>query len=104
LKPARRSKRRQQERQRQRQRIVLGLAAGLVVALVLAVFALYQRQEARMQAGILLASQAESEITFGNTDRAVLLALAALEDYPYTPQAEHALGAGGHLQPGIGAV
>jgi WD40 repeat protein/DNA-binding SARP family transcriptional activator len=84
--------RRQQERQRQRQRVVLGLAAGLVVALILAVFALYQRQNARMQAGILLASQAESEITFGNTDRAVLLALAALEDYPYTPQAEHALG------------
>jgi WD40 repeat protein/class 3 adenylate cyclase len=51
-----------------------------------------QRQEARMQAGILLAMQAEAEITFGNTDRAVLLALAALEDYPYTPQAEHALG------------
>lgn len=45
-----------------------------------------------MQAGILLASQAEAEITFGNTDRAVLLALVALEDYPYTPQAEHALG------------
>jgi WD40 repeat protein len=91
--------RRQQERQRQRQRIMLGLAAGLVVAVVLAVFALYQRQdailqrqEARMQAGILLASQAESEIILGNTDRAVLLALAALEDYPYTPQAEHALG------------
>jgi WD40 repeat protein len=45
-----------------------------------------------MQAGILLASQAESEIQRGNTDRAVLLALAALEEYPYTPQAEHALG------------
>jgi WD40 repeat protein len=88
-----------QERQRQRQRIVFGLAAGLVVAVVLAIFALYQRQQAdqqrqaaQMQAGILLASQAESEITLGNTDRAVLLALAALEDYPYTPQAEHALG------------
>jgi WD40 repeat protein len=71
---------------------MLGLAAGLVVAVVLAVFAFYQRQEARMQAGILLASQAESEITSGNTDRAVLLALAALENYPYTTQAEHALG------------
>jgi WD40 repeat protein len=83
---------RQAERQRQRQRIMLGLAAGLVVAVFLAVFAFYQRQEARMQAGILLASQAESEITSGNTDRAVLLALAALENYPYTTQAEHALG------------
>ena len=54
--------------------------------------AVQQRQAAQMQAGILLASQAESEIVSGNTDRAVLLALAALENYPYTPQAEHALG------------
>jgi WD40 repeat protein/DNA-binding SARP family transcriptional activator len=84
--------RRQLERQRGRQRIVLGLTAGLVIASLLAAFALVQRQEARMQAGILLASQAEAEISFGNTDRAVLLALAALENYPYTPQAEHALG------------
>jgi WD40 repeat protein len=87
------------ERQRQRQRIVLGLAGGLVVALFLAAYALVQRQdadlrrqEAWMQAGILLASQAETEVQFGNTDRAVLLALKALEEYPYTPQAEHALG------------
>lgn len=84
--------RQQRERQQRRQRIVLGLAAGLVAAVILAVFAFYQRQDARMQAGILLASQAESEITLGNTDRAVLLALAALEEYPYTSQAEHALG------------
>jgi WD40 repeat protein len=87
------------ERQRRRQRTVIGLSVGLVVALILGAFAFFQRQEAltqrqeaRMQAGILLASQAESEITSGNTDRAVLLALAALENYPYTPQAEHALG------------
>jgi WD40 repeat protein/class 3 adenylate cyclase len=84
------------ERQRRRQRTVIGLSVGLVVALILGVFSFFQRQEhlhnARMQAGILLASQAESEITSGNTDRAVLLALAALENYPYTPQAEHALG------------
>jgi WD40 repeat protein/class 3 adenylate cyclase len=49
-------------------------------------------QKLAWQAAILLASQAESEIALGNTDRAVLLALAALQDYPYTPQAEHALG------------
>jgi WD40 repeat protein len=48
--------------------------------------------DARMQAGILLASQAETELESGNTDRAILLALEALENYPYTPQAEHALG------------
>jgi len=83
---------RQRERQRRRQRIYLGLASGLVIALVLAAFALYQRQTARVQAGILLASQAESELADGNADRAILLALAALENYPYTPQAEHALG------------
>ena len=45
-----------------------------------------------MQAGILLASQAEAELESGNADRAILLALAALENYPYTAQAEHALG------------
>ena len=94
------------ERQRRRQWAFIGISAGLVISLALTAFALIQRQEAltqrqealtqrqeaRMQAGVLLASQAESEITLGNTDRAVLLALAALENYPYTPQAEHALG------------
>jgi DNA-binding SARP family transcriptional activator len=96
----------QQERQRQRQRIMLGLAAGLVVAVVLAVFALFQRQEAVLQrqeaiaqrensmrqAALLLAGQVESELADGYHDRAVLLALAAIENYPYTPQAERALG------------
>jgi hypothetical protein len=85
---------------------VLGLAAGLVVSLVLAIFALVQRQEAVLQrqeaitqrenslrqAALLLAGQAEVELADGYHDRAVLLALAALEDYPYTSQAEHALG------------
>jgi WD40 repeat protein/class 3 adenylate cyclase len=98
--------RRQRERLRQRQRIMLGLAAGIVVALALAVFALVLRQEAVLQrqeaitqrgnymrqAALLLAGQAESELADGYHDRAVLLALTALEDYPYTPQAEHALG------------
>ena len=98
--------RRQQEHQRQRQRVVLGLAGGLVVAVLLAVFALVQRQEAVLQrqeaitqrenslrqSALLLAGQAEVELADGYHDRAVLLALAALEDYPYTSQAEHALG------------
>src|SRR5579859_7912671 len=46
---------------------------------------------ARRQAGILLAQQAENEVLYGNPDRAVLLALEALQHYPYTAQAEHAL-------------
>ncbi len=40
----------------------------------------------------MLASQAESELENGKSDLAILLALAALEEYPYTSQAEHALG------------
>jgi WD40 repeat protein/class 3 adenylate cyclase len=90
---------RQKERQRRRQWTVLGLAGGLVIALALAGLALFQRQEALTQrqnalrqAAILLASQAETELANGYHDRAVLLALAALEDFPYTWQAEHALG------------
>jgi WD40 repeat protein len=100
------AERQQRERQRRRQRVVVGLVAGLVVALALAAFALFQRQEAIVQrqeaitqrensmrqAALLLAGQAENELADGYHDRAVLLALAAIEDYPYTPQAEHALG------------
>ena len=44
------------------------------------------------QAAVLLAGQAETELANGYHDRAVLLALDALENYPYTAQAEHALG------------
>jgi len=80
------------ERQRRRQWTFAGLATGLVVALGLAAFALYQRQNAERQAAILLSGQAETELANGNHDRAVLLALAALEDFPYTAQAERALG------------
>ena len=54
--------------------------------------AVQERQNALRQAAILLAGQAETELANGYHDRAVLLALAALENYPYTPQAEHALG------------
>ncbi len=82
----------QKERQRRRQRTVMGLVGGLVFALILAFIAFQQRQAAKVQAGILLASQAESELENGKSDLAILLALAALQNYPYTSQAEHALG------------
>ena len=90
---------RQAEQQRRRRRTIVGLAAGLVIALVLALLAGQQwqrasseEQKALQQASVLLASQAEAELAAGYGDRAVLLALEALERYPYTPQAEHALG------------
>lgn len=82
----------QKERQRRRQWTFAGLATGLVIALGLAALAFYQRQNAQKQAAILLAGQAETELANGNHDRAVLLALSALEDLPYTAQAEAALG------------
>ena len=74
-----------------------------MVAILLSVFALIQRQTAdqerenaefeRFQSSHrLLAGQAETELTNGFHDRAVLLAMAALEEFPYTSQAEHALG------------
>lgn len=82
----------QNEYHRRRQRTVLALIGGLVIALVLAFVAFQQRQAAKVQAGVLLASQAESELENGKSDLAILLALAALQEYPYTAQAEHALG------------
>ena len=53
--------------------------------------ALEQREEALRQAAIGLASQSELELDGNARERAVLLALEALEDYPYTWQAERAL-------------
>jgi len=67
-------------------------AAAAIVSGGLALFALRQREASRVQAAILLSAQAETEREDGYFDRAVLLALEALENYPYTPQAEHALG------------
>jgi WD40 repeat protein/serine/threonine protein kinase len=79
-------------RRRLSRAFTLALGVGLVVALGLSAFAFNQRQSALRQAGVLLAAQAESEVEAGFYDRAVLLALEALEEYPYTSQAEHALG------------
>jgi WD40 repeat protein/DNA-binding SARP family transcriptional activator len=53
--------------------------------------ALEQRQAALLQASAGLAAQALAELDGNQPERAVLLALAALEEYPYTPQAESAL-------------
>ncbi|MGD8753991.1 MAG: protein kinase, partial [Anaerolineales bacterium] len=99
------SKRLQREAQQERLRrnlqraLIAVLSVGLIVAVGLSIFAFGQqrianqrREEAQVQAAILLAAQAESELQDGYSDRAVLLALEALENYPYTPQAEHALG------------
>ena len=49
--------------------------------------ALEERQEALIQASIGLAALAEQELFGFYTERSVLLALEALENYPYTPQA-----------------
>ena len=50
-----------------------------------------QRQAALLQASAGLAAQALAELDGEQPERAALLALAALEQYPYTPQAESAL-------------
>jgi WD40 repeat protein len=51
-----------------------------------------QRHAARVQASIGLSSQAELELQGSSPELAVLLALEALDNYPYTWQAERALG------------
>ncbi|MCC6611963.1 MAG: hypothetical protein IT320_00715 [Anaerolineae bacterium] len=92
------------ERQRRLQRVRrnVALAVAVAAALMMGVLALLANSarnqaelaetDARQQAGVLLAAQAESELDNGYYDRAVLLALDAIENYPYSPQAEHALG------------
>jgi WD40 repeat protein len=91
--------RQQKERQRRRQWTIIGLTAGLLVAIILTAFALVQRQAAVTQrqislhqASIGLASQAQLELQGTYPERSVLLALEALTNYPYTWQAEQALG------------
>ena len=89
----------QEQRSRTLLRALVGVfAVAALVAGGLALVANTQRlraedseQEALRQASIGLAAQAVSELASDTPDRGVLLALEALEHYPYTPQAESAL-------------
>jgi len=72
--------------------LVVVLAVAAVVAAVLSGVAFYQRNQARVQAAIGLAGQAQNELNGFMPERAVPLALEALQEYPYTWQAERALG------------
>ncbi len=78
------------------QRVLQVLMAVFLIAAIigggLAYWANGQREEALRQASIGLASQAQLELEGTSPERAVLLALEALENYPYTWQAERALG------------
>ncbi len=85
------------------QRVLQALVGVLLLAAVisggLAYWANGQRvraeeagQEALRQASIGLAAQARLELDGASPERSVLLALEALENYPYTWQAEQALG------------
>ncbi len=74
------------------QALLVVFVGAAVVAGGLAWWANVERTNAQTQAGILLAQQAENEVQYGNPDRAVLLALEALTKFPYSAQAEHALG------------
>ena len=80
-------------------RRALVLAGALAIAAILAIVAIFfarqssaERLNAETQTALLLAQQAENELQNGYYDRAVLLALEALEDFPYNSQAERALG------------
>jgi WD40 repeat protein/DNA-binding CsgD family transcriptional regulator len=93
----------ERDRQRRRRRTLrnLGLAATFAVAIVLAALTMWAnsqrnhaenaKQEALRQASIGLAAQAVAELESASPERSVLLALEALNHYPYTPQAEKAL-------------
>ena len=94
---------RERDRQRHRRRLMRNLALTVttlvsIVMAVLALWALDQRGRAELaehdalqQASIGLAAQAELELMQGVPERGILIALEALEDYPYTWQAERAL-------------
>ncbi len=91
-------KRRLTRRRRVRNLVLTAVIAVALVMSILALWANSQRQhaetaehEARRQASIGLASTALRELDGGHQDEAVLLALEALNEYPYTSQAESAL-------------
>jgi WD40 repeat protein len=79
------------QRDRRRKQVMTGLVFGFAVTLILLLLIWNQRQEARHQASIGLASQAVAELKGDFPERGGLLALEALEHYPYTWQAEAAL-------------
>jgi WD40 repeat protein/tRNA A-37 threonylcarbamoyl transferase component Bud32 len=104
---------RQATRERRRRVTIFALVGGLIIALVLAFWANSQRmvandqrviadeqrmraevseQDALLQASVGLAGQADAVLQGGSADLAALLAMEALENYPYTWQAERALG------------
>jgi len=78
------------------QRVLQALVGVFLTATIvsggLALWANSQREEALRQASIGLASQAKLELDGTSPERSVLLALEAVEKYPYTWQAEQALG------------
>jgi WD40 repeat protein/DNA-binding SARP family transcriptional activator len=82
--------------ERRARRVLQGLVGVLLAAVIisggLGIYASIQRQSALRQASIGLASQAMLELEGPSPERSVLLALEALEHYPYTWQAERALG------------
>jgi WD40 repeat protein/class 3 adenylate cyclase len=86
------------ERQRRRQRTVVGLATALAFTLILALLAVRQwqradrgEQRALLQASAGLAARASAELEGAYPELGVLLALEALEDYPYTSEAQRTL-------------
>jgi serine/threonine protein kinase/WD40 repeat protein/DNA-binding XRE family transcriptional regulator len=89
------ARRERQLEQRARQVLLALLGVFLLAALIgggLAWWANTQRQEALRQAGIGLAAQAVGQLETTYPERAALLALEALHNYPYSAQAESALG------------
>jgi len=84
-----------------RRGLIGALAVGFIIALALSIFAFdrqrladKRRQEALREASIGLAALAERELQGVDQEVGVLLALEALENYPFTPQAAGALALG----------
>ncbi|MDX1687201.1 MAG: protein kinase [Candidatus Promineifilaceae bacterium] len=81
-----------------RRALIGALSLGLILAIGLSIFAFSRQraaeaseQEALRQISVGLAAQALGELDGDAPERGVLLALEALEKYPYSPQAESAL-------------
>lgn len=76
-------KRREVERERRRRRRILALGGGLIIATVLAILALNARatrlREASVNHSLVLASGAEQALESGHVDRALALAVEAVD-------------------------